>query len=200
MNGTAFLRGSSALITFVCASLMIPGVTAQTVRVNWKTNTDFSAYKTYAWRVSPKERNSFYLSWVRTDVDKTLAAKGLKRVSESQNPDMIVAYHFVTQEVMDATTTTDGFGFGDGGWGFMGGWGGWGMEDMGMGDTGITQTEETPRSMGILTLDFADAKKKLLIWRGQATEDSVSNSQKGDEKQVLKSVDKMLKQFPPKKK
>ena len=70
----------------------------------------------------------------------------------------------------------------------------------GMGDTGITQTEEVPRSMGILTLDFADASKKVLIWRGQATEDSVSSSQKGDEKQALKSVDKMLKDFPPRKK
>ena len=183
---------------------MTPGAKAQTVRVNWKTNTDFSTYKTFAWRISPKERKSFYLSWVRSDVDKTLAAKGMRRVPESQKPDMIVVYHFVTQEVMDATTTTDGFGFGDGGWGYMGGWGGWGMDGMGMGmgmgDTGITQTEEVPRSMGILTLDFADANKKVLIWRGQATEDSVSSSQKGDEKQVLKSVDKMLKQYPPKKK
>ncbi len=71
---------------------------------------------------------------------------------------------------------------------------------MGMGGPDMSQTEETPRSMGILTLDFADASKKVLVWRGQATEDAVSSSQKGDEKQVLKSVDKMLKQYPPKKK
>lgn len=64
----------------------------------------------------------------------------------------------------------------------------------------MTDTEEVPRSMGILTIHFADANKKVLIWRDQATEDSVFNSQKGDEKQVLKSVDKMLKDFPPKKK
>ncbi len=134
-------------MTFLCALLMTPGMKAQSVRVNWKTNTDFSAYKTFAWRISPKERKSFYLSWVRSDVDKALAAKGMRRVSESQNPDMIVVYHFVTQEVMDATTTTDGFGYGGGGWGYMGGWGGWGMEGdgmemggMGMGGPDMSQT------------------------------------------------------------
>jgi hypothetical protein len=39
-----------------------------------------------------------------------------------------------------------------------------------------------------------------MVWRGQATEDSISNSQKGDEKQVQKSLDKMFKQYPPKEK
>ena len=52
--------------------------------------------------------------------------------------------------------------------------------------------------MGILTVDLVDAKKKQMIWRGQATEDSISNSQKGDEKQVQKSVEKMFDRFPPK--
>ncbi len=108
---------------------------------------------------------------------------------------MIVVYDFTTPEVMDATTTADGFGWGGGGWAFDGGWGGWGMDQPRM-----AQTEEVPRSMGILTLDFPGANKKVLIWRGQATEDSVSSSQKGDEKQALKSVDKMLKDFPPRKK
>jgi Domain of unknown function (DUF4136) len=53
--------------------------------------------------------------------------------------------------------------------------------------------------MAILTVDLVDAKKKELVWRGQATVDSVSNSQKGDEKQILECVKKMFKQFPPEK-
>lgn len=51
--------------------------------------------------------------------------------------------------------------------------------------------------MGILAVDMVDAKKKQLVWRGQATEDSISNKQKGDEKQVHDSVKKMFKQYPP---
>lgn len=54
--------------------------------------------------------------------------------------------------------------------------------------------------MGILSVDMVDAKKKEMIWRGQATVDAISNSQKGDEKQTLDSVKKMFKQFPPTKK
>lgn len=54
------------------------------------------------------------------------------------------------------------------------------------------------RMMGILTVDLVDAKKRQLVWRGQATEDSISDTQKGDERQVQKSVEKMFDRFPPK--
>jgi hypothetical protein len=64
----------------------------------------------------------------------------------------------------------------------------------------ISQTEAQPRMMGILAVDLADAKKKELVWRGQATVDSISNTQKGDEKQTLNSVKKMFKQYPPEQK
>jgi Domain of unknown function (DUF4136) len=53
--------------------------------------------------------------------------------------------------------------------------------------------------LGILSVDMVGARKKEMVWRGQATVDAISNSQKGDEKQTLDSVKKMLKQFPPKK-
>jgi hypothetical protein len=54
--------------------------------------------------------------------------------------------------------------------------------------------------MGILAVDLVDVKKKELVWRGQATVDSISNTQQGDEKQTLSSVKKMFKQYPPKEK
>jgi hypothetical protein len=96
------------------------------------------------------------------------------------------------QEVVDATTTYDGFGWGRG-WRGRGGWGGWG-------GPGISTTEAEPRMMGILSVDLLDVQKKELVWRAQATVDSISKSQKGEEKQVSKSIDKMFKQYPPKEK
>jgi hypothetical protein len=54
--------------------------------------------------------------------------------------------------------------------------------------------------MGILAIDLIDVKRKQMVWRGQATEDSISNAQSGDEKQVQKSVEKLFKQYPPKEK
>jgi hypothetical protein len=64
----------------------------------------------------------------------------------------------------------------------------------------VSQTEAHPRMMGILAVDLVDVKKKELVWRGQATVDSISNTQKGDEKQTLSSVKKMFKQYPPEQK
>ena len=173
-------------------------VFAQTVKVNWQNASQFSDFKTYEWKASKNQGAQFYRQWVRKDVDAELAQKGLHPVAAGQTPDIYVYYHIVTQEVMDSTTTDDGFGWGGGSWGSYGGWGGWG-EGMGMGMGGMdtSQTEAQPRMMGILTVDIIDVSKKALVWRGQATTDAISNSQKGDEKQVLKSVDKMFKQFPP---
>jgi hypothetical protein len=190
------------LTSAVCAAACASVSSAQTVRVNWQQNAPFSDYKTYAWQFSPKEQNSFYQQFVVEYVDDSLQKAGLQKVPLSQSPALLVTYHFATQEMIDATTTTDGFGWAPGpwpgGWGYWGGWGGW---DGGFGEAGpdISTTQEHPRMMGILSVDLADAKAKRLVWRGQATEDSISSTQKGDEKQVRKSVDKMFAHFPPKK-
>lgn len=183
----------SLIPALTCCCWLAASASAQTVKVNWRTNATFSDYKTYAWRYGKQQGSGFYRQWVRQYVDVELAGKGLKKVSDNQNPDVLVVYNMVSQELLDSTTTSDGFGWGDGAWGYWGAWGGWG-------DAGpdISTTEQEPRMMGILTVDLVDAKKKQLVWRGQATEDSISNTQKGDEKQVRKSVQKMFDRFPPK--
>ncbi len=174
------------------------GSMAQTVKVNWQDRAPFADYRTFAWRPSKNQGPHFYRQWVGKDVNAALAQKGLVEVKADQNPDLYVYYHVVSEEVMDSTTTDDGFGWGPGGWdswggwGGLGGWGGWGPD--------IAQTEQEPRMMGILSVDLVDVRKKELVWRGQATVDSISNTQKGDKKQVLKSIGKMFKQFPPKEK
>ena len=184
----------------MCAAIAIPCANAQTVKVNWRQQAPFADYKTYSW-VSPKGQESgFYGQFVGPNVDEQLQKHGLTKTPQAQPHDLDVAYNFVTQEVMDSTTTSDGFGWDGGGWGggwgYWGGWGGWGL-DMG---PEFSTTEARPRTMGILTVDLVDDKHKQLVWRGQATEDSVSNSQKGDENQVKKSVEKMFDHFPPKQK
>jgi len=49
-----------------------------------------------------------------------------RKVEAGQHPDLYVYYCIMAQEVMDSTTTDDGFGMGGGPWGFSGGWDGWG--------------------------------------------------------------------------
>lgn len=175
----------------VCSLLTATGALAQTVKVNWQTDAPFPDYRTYAWKESTNEGGPFYQQWVEKDVDTILYERGLRKVAAGENPDLYVFYHVMTQEVIDSTTTDDGFGWGGGRWGRWGGWGGWGGPD-------VIETAARPRTMGILAVDLIDVKKKEMVWRGQATVDMISNTQKGDEKQVQKSVEKMFKQYPPK--
>ncbi len=189
----------------ICAMSLVFGATglfAQTVKVNWQTKVDFSQYHTYYWVVNKHQRqNDFYRPWIKHDVNAQLAKKGWTLAPSLKAANVYLDYHSLAEQLNDAVTTSDDSGIGwgmGGGWGGMGGFGGWG--DMGgdgdMGDMSTTQVE--PRLMGIITIDVKDPKIKEIVWRGQATVDSVSNSQKGDEKQVGKSVEKMFKDFPPK--
>jgi hypothetical protein len=78
----------------------------------------------------------------------------------------------IAQDVMDATTTHF-----------------W---------VGPRETQTQP--MGILAVDLVDVKRKEMVWHGQATEDSISSTQQGDEKQLQKSLEKMFNRYPPKEK
>ncbi len=192
-------RSIFPLALTVAALLALPAILqAQSVRVNWAKKASFTGDKTYEWIPSKDTNHPFYRQYVGQYVQADLAKKGLQKVSASQSPDLLVTYHFLTQETEDVQT--NGFGYGGGG----DGWGGWGMGmgdmGMGMGDMGMedTTTTEVPVTMGILTVDMIDAKTKKIIWRGQATEDNVLKSTKGEEKKVKDAVDKMLDHFPPK--
>ncbi len=172
------------------AFLVLPGsARAQSVRVNWSKRAPFSSYKTFAWLPSRGKNHPFY----RQDIDNTtqsdLEAKGLHEVPMSQNPDLLVTYHFLVQHTVDQET----YGFDNGGWG---GWG-WGWGGMGDGYDNMTTTN-VPRTMGILTVDMIDAHNKKIVWRGQASESNIAKGNKGEEKQVSQSLHKMLQHFPPK--
>jgi hypothetical protein len=190
------LRALSFLCLFICISPLY----AQTVKVNWRTGAPFASFKTYAWQDPKNPGLQFYGQWVKADVIAELNAKGLTQAAAGQTPDVLVTFHIQGQELLDATSNTDSDGFGwgpgpwSGGWGWYGGWGGWGP----WGGDSTTFTSEHPREMVILTVSMAEAKGKLLVWRGQATVESASNSEKGDEKQTKQCVQKMFKSYPPK--
>jgi Domain of unknown function (DUF4136) len=185
---------------FLCVLLCAISLQAQTVKVNWRTGAPFSTYKTYAWQDPKSPGLPFYGQWVKADVLAELATKGFTPAAAGQTPDVVVTYHIQGEQMLDATSNTDydGFGVGPGpwagGWGWYGGWGGWGAWP----GEATTFTSENPRQMVILTIDMADAKEKKLVWRGQATVESASSSEKGDEKQTKQCVQKLFKSYPPK--
>lgn len=187
-----FLRVSSLVLFLTVASAL----TAQTVKVNWLAKAPFADYKTYAWKEPSSQTTDFFTQWVKPDVDAQLAAKGFHKLGAGQKPDLWVAYHVHTQEEPDSKTTVDGFGVGGGGWGLSDCWDGcgWGENDDGSNNV----MTRTPHMMAMLTVDLADTKTNKLVWRAQATVESVSKTEKGDEKQVEKAVERMFKKYPPK--
>lgn len=181
-----WIQGFLALSIFL--ALPVLG-RAQTVRVNWSKRAQFDKYKTYEWMPSQNPNHPFYRQYVGQYVNYDLKKKGLNEVSASQSPQLLVTYHFVTDQTERQETT----GFDDGGWGGWG-WGGWGMGD---GYDDMTTTN-VPVTMGILTVDMIDARTKKIIWRGQATANDIAKSNHGEEKDVAKAINKMLQHFPPK--
>jgi hypothetical protein len=175
------------------ALVVCPLVCAQTVKVNWNSTTQFSRYKTYSWKPAANPGNPLFGQWVQPDVDSKLAAAGLQFLYPGQSPDLYVIYSVRTVEKEDATTTMEGYGWGDGPWvGY-----GW-NEGMAEGLPPVqTVTTDTPHTLGILTLDIVDRAKKAVIWRGQSTIEHISKNDKHDAEQVQKIVDKMFKSFPP---
>ena len=178
--------------TLMCALagmlLCCSALSAQQVRANWSKQAPFSNYKTYLWIPSEATNHPFYRDFVNEYANYALIhKKNLQQVSAGQNPDLLVTYHFTTQEVMD--TNTYGYGFGPGwGWGWGGGWGGY----------NYYQTRAVPRFVGFLTLDLIDARTKKIVWRGEAVQADVAKSGNAEEKQVANSIYKMLKRYPPK--
>ncbi|MCM3873111.1 MAG: DUF4136 domain-containing protein [Pyrinomonadaceae bacterium] len=164
---------------------------AQDVKYNFVAGTDFSKYKTYKWVRVPNAQypNQIVDGQIMQSIDKQLALKGLSK-TESDNPDLYVAYQAaVSQEQQWNSYSTDM----GGGWGY-GRWGGWGG---GMGSSSTTTTSKTI-NIGTLNLDIYDVAAKNQIWRGAASKTLGSGK---DPQKVQKNLDKatakLLKNYPP---
>jgi hypothetical protein len=180
------------LALLIGSFMLAPGLLAQTVRVNWNQQTNFAKFKTYTWQAAKNPGDPVFSLWVEPDVASQLRSKGLQYIYPGQQTDLLVIYSVATPEVMDSTTEMAGYGWGDGPWA------GWGSD---LAQEGlppvVTTTTEHPRTMAILTIDIVDTSKKKIVWRGQATINHLSGSDKGEQKQVQKAVEKMFKNFPP---
>jgi hypothetical protein len=168
--------------TALCTAFIVAAVAAtfaQHVKTDFDHQTNFSQYKTYSWQqISPA--NSLWDARIKNAVDTQLAAKGWTKVDSGGDVAIVAIKTTQTQRTLQ--TFYDGFG---GGWR----WRGFG----GMGEA--TTTEEDYKE-GTLVVDIYNAKTKQLIWRGSA-EDTLSDKEDKNEKNLDKGVAKMFKSFPP---
>jgi hypothetical protein len=161
----------------VCVMLMCitsAFATGQTVSVNYNHSQSFAGYHTYAWASNNANQiqNSILAQVAQQDIDTALQGKGLQKVQESQNPDLILV---VSGGLRQQTSYSA-----------------WGMRGIGGGMGGITPQQNVE---GTLVVDLHDAKTQSLVWRGIG-QDTLSSNGNKNQQIVQNAINKMFKQWP----
>jgi NADPH:quinone reductase-like Zn-dependent oxidoreductase len=147
---------------------------AQQVSVNYDHNASFSQYHTYAWGSNNKNQiqNSILAQVAQQDIEAAMQQKGLQKVQESQNPDLVLAASGGEREQTSYNA--------------------WGMRGIGGGMGGISPQENVEATM---VVSLYDVKQKSLVWRGIA-QNTLNNNGNKNQEMVQKAVQKMFKQWP----
>jgi Domain of unknown function (DUF4136) len=158
----------------VAISLLSSLALAQQVSVNYDHNANFSQYHTYAWGSNNTNqiKNSILAQVAQQDIEAAMQQKGLQKVQESQNPDIILAASGGEREQTSYNA--------------------WGMRGIGGGMGGISPQENVEATM---VVSLYDAKQQSLIWRGIA-QNTLNNNGNKNQEMVEKAVQKMFKQWP----
>ena len=158
---------------------------AQRVVLDYAHDFDFKSVRTFQYvdTTDTNIQDSLMADRVVSAIKKELGAHGLSEVQDSA--DLVVTYHFSTQDNQVFQTTSMGWGSA----GMGPGWGRWGAPGMGMG-MGTSTTRATTFTEGTLVIDLYDPEEKKLVWRGSGT---VNLKNKPDAQ--LKQVNKVLKKL-----
>ena len=164
-------KGLTACALFLLATASL---FAQQVSVNYKDNASFARYHTYAWGPNNANRikNLILAQVAQQDIEAEMQRKGLQKVQENQNPDLILTANGGMQRQTS--------------------WSAWGMRGIGGGMGGITPEQNVETTM---IVDLYDAKTQSLVWRGVA-QDTLNNNRNKNQQMVEKAVEKMFKQWP----
>lgn len=180
--GLSLMLGASS-----CASTARVGVTS-----DYDHSVNFRAYRTWAWY--PQQRpdteggpaqgyESFLDKRIRTAVEQQLGQKGLTMVEASANPDVYVAYSARVEDKQRAVASPYGpYGYPYYGYGY------------GYGSL-YNRGYVTEYKAGTLILDFVDANRKELAWRGQGQ--AQVDNQTISEAEVQRIVTSILGNYPP---
>jgi hypothetical protein len=179
------------VITAILLVALMLGCSSVSIKTDYDREYDFSTFKTYRWasgkEINPQDELAKYplvLKRIQTAVDNELAAKGLKKVEEGEDFDVVVLVHAGSKERMQVTQT-GGYG-GYGGW-YDPWWGPYG------GSTHVSYYEEAT-----LVVDMVSWEKKELAWRGMAT-GTVKENQNAEQQQKRLDgiVAKIFANYPP---
>ena len=176
LTAAALLVGAMLL-----TPLAAPAALAQSVKADFDKKTDFSKYKTFAFKKGTDAPTPFAQERIVAAITSQLKARGM---SPSDTPDLFVYTH--TQVSTEKRVDVTSYGYG----GYPG-WGGWG------GSFGTSTVHETNVPIGTVILDLVDAPKDELVWRGVGTGTLLTNpTPEKSEKRINKAIAKMFQKYP----
>lgn len=166
------------LIVFMCSCSTVQ------VTYDYDKGADFSKYKTYAYSEESQKLPIDQINRRRVfdAVNNLMVSKGF---SESKDCDLIVDLHLKATQMVQATATTTGAGYGP----YRYGWG------AGYSTTRIDYNEHTD---GTMFISFVDAKTKKLVWQGIGTR-TINEDLNPDrrEESINYSISQILNNYPP---
>lgn len=171
-----------ATVTAALAGMLMLGATAfaQTISFDFDRSVRFGGFKTYAWVPGTNVPDQLVHRRIVDAVDVQLALKGLNKVHEGNQPDLLIAYHASFDKDLQIT-------------GFGSGWGGY---RFGGSRSGSARAEEI--LVGTMVIDIVDAKTSTIVWRGTATKDiDVAAKPEKRDKNITKTAQKLFKHYPP---
>ena len=162
---------------------------AQDVRYNFAMDANFAGFKTYKWVPikSAQPLSDLVDNQIKASVDAELGKKGLTK-TDADSADLYVGYQAAINTEKQFTSYDTGWGYGPGWYG--GGWYG--------GGGGITTGSTSTIYVAELVLDMYASTPQQLIWRGGVSKTLDRNAKpEKQQKNLAKSVTKLLKNYPP---
>jgi hypothetical protein len=167
-------------MTAIGVALLGTMVVAQNVNYDYDRAVNFSKFRTYAWTGGTVLQDELNHTRVVRAIDTQLVSKGLFRVDDEREADVLVAYHADFDENVRITGFSTGFGpprFGN-----------------------VSGTATTQKVVsGTLIVDLMDARTRNVVWRGLAERDlDPSARPEKRDKNINTAAEKLFKHYPPK--
>ncbi len=170
--------------------LLLNGCSGVQVSQDYRPGNDFSRLQSYRWKPmstleskDPRVDNPMLQERFRQAIDGTLAVRGYVQAASA---DFVVGYEYSVQSRLESDNFSTGLGYG---WGSYDSFGGVGIRTGG----GVRQYD-----VGVLVINFSDARTGEPLWRGTGTEMVTLHSTPEDTTTfVYRMVDSVLSQFPP---
>ncbi|HYN42262.1 MAG TPA: DUF4136 domain-containing protein [Thermoanaerobaculia bacterium] len=174
------LKRKTLLVVALAAAVGLGACSTLTTNTDFRPNTDFSRFKTFAFKDVRQLGNSIMEARIKSAVSTQLTAKGWSQSDGS--PDIWVVLHPQLSQQTQITTFSSGWGYG---WGWRGGMG-----------TQTSSVEQIP--VGTLIVDLVDAREKELVWRGTASDTlRVNATPEERDRNLNRAMERLFQGFPP---